>query len=378
MVFGEKRYHKKRGKRKRKWYFGEREVEETATYMHVGVKLSSNNSSKERTREQCNKGKGMLAGLSAVGVRSTALNPIISSQLWETVCIPSMLHGSELWCNLTSTEVDGLEKTQKLAAKCIQGLPMRTHDEVARGLLGWVNVKSLIHLKKMAFLRQLINAPIGTLARQIFIRRLYEFVFQTSDTMKGFLPDIAIILDHYDLYSYLEEYVTESSFPSKAAWKAITKRSVFEHYAHVARARLSLKGDVPRYTRVHGGNNPFVLYKIAKTNVLYKSNLCNLARILALPCNDTYIDCDLCGITYIDCVDHYIMQCPMLNDKRDKLWDMITDVVGVHVAACLFHKSESEVLDIFLGKRWELVDLDVNMAQAFICAVSVGIKGILL
>ena len=108
------------------------------------------------------------------------------------------------------------------------------------------------------------------------------------------------------------------------------------------------------------------------------NKLCNLARLLALQCNESYTECDMCGGTYIDSVEHVIMQCSRLNAERDKLWDQITEVAGVHAAVCLFQKSEPEVLDIFLGKRWELVDVDCHKAQAFLCAVADGIKTMIL
>ena len=71
---------------------------------------------------------------------------------------------------------------------------------------------------------------------------------------------------------------------------------------------------------------------------------------MTLP-EDNYI-CDMCGGVVNDVPDHYINHCPSLNAIRDKAWDDITDICGVSGAVDLFSRSDTDIADMWCGKRW--------------------------
>ena len=81
-----------------------------------------------------------------------------------------------------------LERTQKYVAKAIQSFPVQTHDEIARGMIGWHTMESIINNKKLASLDRIIHLSVYTLSKQMLLIRLYEYYChneQQKSTMRG-------------------------------------------------------------------------------------------------------------------------------------------------------------------------------------------------
>ena len=370
MVFDSKR-PRRDTKRHRRWKLGPHDIEEVDSYCHVGIILNSHFVSKPRTVEMCSKGKSSIAALGAVGARDWGLNPIVSASLWQKVSLPSMLHGSELWTSLTSTEIDMLEVTQKYAAKLIQGFPTRTHDEIARGLLGWPTMESIIETKKLNFLQKLIMLDSSHLEKDVFLYRLAEHIMlaDTNIIMKGFIPDVVNILRKYGLTEYLENYCLRAEFPPKVPWKNSVKRAVKEQQKELYQTGLLSKG-AERVQRVHNELRPFILYCVAKRNPDCKRQLLNLAKLQTVAVS--LARCPLCYAISADMVQHIFTYCQVLNELRNDLWDQITNLLGVELSVTLFQKTDSEIVDIFLGGLWE-IDTDRTMVvlqDQFRCCVA--------
>ncbi len=145
MVFGETKRANTRNIGARTFHLGDKLIEEVTHYDHLGITLCSYGSPSERTKSACNKGSRAIANLKPAGVRSVGLYPFVCSFLWNIVCIPSMLHGCELWNNLCQIELDMLETTQCRVLRMVQGLAPRTHNVITRGLVGELSVKSCIN-----------------------------------------------------------------------------------------------------------------------------------------------------------------------------------------------------------------------------------------
>ena len=80
----------------RHWFINNVLIEEKADWDHVGINLSGNFSSMERSKKAANKGKSVSGLLSRVGLRVGGLNPICGSNIWKSFGLPSILYGCEL------------------------------------------------------------------------------------------------------------------------------------------------------------------------------------------------------------------------------------------------------------------------------------------
>jgi len=154
MVFGESKRINTCNMSKRNFVLDDHNLTEVSHYNHIGVTLCAYDSSKQRTSEVSEKGNHQLASLHSSGVRSNGLYPHVCAFLWNRVCLPSMLHGCEMWHNMCQYEVDQLERSQSRTLRRIHNLPPRTHSIISRGLLGQMSIACQIKLLKLMFLQR--------------------------------------------------------------------------------------------------------------------------------------------------------------------------------------------------------------------------------
>ena len=349
MVFGETKLRNSRNAGRRQFTLGDKPVAEVTHYNHLGVMLCAYGSSAERTQVACNKGTKQLATLKPVGAVHSKLYPSTSALLWNSICIPAILHGSEVWYNTKQYEWDLLEKTQCRALRDVQGLSARTHNSIARGLIGQLSMRSLIYRMKLSFLQRLISLDTKTLVKRIFLQRLYESISRTP--ISGFIYDILQILDQYGLKQYLTTYMCGGRFPSKPEWKQTLKHSITSKDFDWSNQALDPKTDCARYRRSmdrekHGSMHQ--LYNMAKdtNNVNDSRILMAMVRIQSVP--DTRYDhapCLSCGRHYDDIICHIIAQCPALYAERNIMWDYIIDNSSVQTSVHIAYLDDSGFID---------------------------------
>lgn len=356
------------------WLMNGRNIEEVDEIMHVGIKLSNTFKSKNRTHEMCSRGRSQMGALSAVGVHGHGLNPLTSSHIWEKVTLPSILYGSELWNNLTHSEILELERTQKFAAKRIQGFHRRTHDEITRGFLHWHTMESIIDCKKLLFLQKLISLDGDYLAKQILLYRIYDYML--GNETKGFVPEIVDILWKYELIEYLYIYIKGGQFMDKIPWKYTVKSCVDQYVRGQQENSLRDKGDTVYAIQVL--NSPHMnLYNIAKLYPKHRFQIQSIVRLCTYPILIEGVCCCLCTETVHDRVKHLICDCPVLTQPRQTMWDNVTDVMGTRLSSELYNMDETDLICILLGKYWASVEVEQEnekLYEQFIIAISQFLK----
>jgi len=349
MVFGEGKSNNKINKSNREFKLGTTLIEEVYSYIHIGIELCVYMSSTERTTTMCTRGNKILAGLSAIGVRTNNVLPTISLSLWRTIGLTSMLHGAETWLSLTKNEITLLEKTQCSVLKAIQNLSLRTHNYVVRAIIGQPSIVCLIDKIKLRFLRQLTMMNKNDLARCVFDNRLNEWF--TNNTKIGFIPDIYRICMKYDLGKYLFDILCGRFLPEKVCWKYIIDDHARTNENNNLLDNLLMKNDVHRFLRVYHGDK-HVFYNIMKRHKHSKKDLLSILKLLTIPIYNIVETCVSCGSTYDDIIKHTIVDCNKYINVRNTLWDTIFNVLDVHSSVDLFNKNDDDIIDIFLGKEW--------------------------
>ena len=356
MVFGESERTNIHNRTTRQFHVGEQLIQEVTHYDHLGVMLCSYDSSVERTNAACTKGARTMASLSPCGLVHTRLYPFTSAFIWNRICIPAMLHGCELWHSLRKYEMDMLERTQCRALRGIQGLPPRTHNVITRGLLGELSMDSRMCTMKLMFLFRLAISNPCFLVKRIFLRRLYDHLLHGS--MKGFIPDIARILDLCSLKDYLFVYMCGGQFPSKLEWKQLVKQAVNTLDYEFDRKSLLEKRDCSRYVRCmtmanHGSLHPLYTFTRHSDNVTDARSMLAVIRCLGLPeAHYDNIPCKLCNKEYADIVRHAVAECPALYEERNTMWDYIIDNLDVQRGVDLACKDDEQFADFLCGAKW--------------------------
>ena len=193
----------------------------------------------------------------------------------------------------------------RFAAKRVQAMAVSTMSEAALGSLGIWTIGGYINKMKLLFLQRLIVSYPSSVEKVLFIRRLCSFIYGSSVPSLGFIPDIITVLKRYNLYNYLDLYLTDGVFPGKIEWKRIVSASILENEQLTWRESMSERINLDLYSRVHTKLRPLDLWTTAWCNPCYLKPIAGLVNILcgniplellnATVKSDAGIYCLLCG-----------------------------------------------------------------------------------
>ncbi|KAI8515576.1 hypothetical protein Bbelb_063890 [Branchiostoma belcheri] len=238
------------------------------------------------------------------------LNPVTAKKLYNTLVIPSMLHGCELWYP-TASEMEKLERVHKMGAKRLQGMHFQTETNASLASLGMMPLRAIIDKHKLL---------IGTAWAE----------------------------------DYLDQYWSTLAFPSKDQWKDTVKRAISESEERRWREKINEHTCCPRLYKTHETNRrPHMLWYIAKKNPTHRENLQRLIHMCTVPVNQAPRPCPTCGREISDIIGHFLIDCPTFRTIRGELMDDITDCLGTTVAAEVHQQPEETFVEVVLGARVE-------------------------
>ena len=296
--------------------------------------------------------------LKSAGCHINGLSPLTCSTLWQRMSTPSMLYGAELWAGLTKTELDILERVQRKIGKSIQGLHRRTHNEIVRGLLGWLPIQAQIDLLKLNFVFKLMSLDPTSIIKHIFLSQILCVMYDNSSTellhSKSVTLDLWCVIRRYNMQPHLIEYLTGKPLINKTLWKQISKSAIFSHEEKIYRDTLHHKS-AHRFLRIHNKLSPHPIYSIIRNNMSQRKELMNTIKLLAYPEECDISICAVWEVEYKDTVKHYIWNCQGLVNVRCDVLDNILDRMQATTEAQLLSKDDNLILDTLLSKYWSLL-----------------------
>ncbi|KAI8517105.1 hypothetical protein Bbelb_056860 [Branchiostoma belcheri] len=211
-----------------RWVMGAAEIPEENTVTHVGVQHSANGTSSFAIETACKKGKGRISTILATGTEGHTPNPLVTKVLYNTITLPSMLHGCELWVP-TQTDLAKLERVHRSGVKRMQSMHPQTGTRESLGALGMLPLKAVIDKHKLCFFGRLVNLPGSILAKRVFLLRLYSYIIRRArHANRGFISDVYRVAQEYGLTEYFEKYWLTTEFPSNTVWKRVVKMAVWD------------------------------------------------------------------------------------------------------------------------------------------------------
>ncbi|XP_078665516.1 uncharacterized protein LOC144907947 [Branchiostoma floridae x Branchiostoma belcheri] len=353
------------------WRMGANNIEEVSHVTHVGVQHESKLQSANAIDSACKKGRGKVGAIAATGLEGRLLNPVTTKKLYNTLVLPSMLHGCEFW-NPTTSEMEKLERVHRLGAKRLQGMHFQTETNACLATLGMMPLSAIIHKQKLLLFGRLARLHHTCLAKKVFLFRLYSFVLcKNKQGTRGLIKDCFEIAEQYGLTEYLENYWSTLDFPSKELWKVTVKKAVTEEEERKWVQNVGEHTCCPRLYKTHETNmRPHRLWFVAKKNPQHRENLQRLIHMCTIPVNQTPRSCPTCGNAVSDLIEHFLTICPTFRNTRTDLMDNITDHLGTRVAADIHQQHEERFVEVVLGARvceevepeqWE--DFIINAAR---------------
>lgn len=83
------------------------------------------------------------------------MNPLVLVRLYNSIVLPSMLYGCELWNNMKATDYAALNRAQHFIVKDIINVKTRTRSDMCQSLVGLRPIVSTIEKRKLYFLHKL-------------------------------------------------------------------------------------------------------------------------------------------------------------------------------------------------------------------------------
>ena len=105
-----------------RWNLGEHLIAEVDEQHHLGILRSVYNTSVHRTNERCSSARSAFYALNSIGSRFGSLHPITSYRLYQCLCLPILLYGSEIF-TLTKTELLILERVHRKILRSVDSGP---------------------------------------------------------------------------------------------------------------------------------------------------------------------------------------------------------------------------------------------------------------
>ena len=208
--------------KEREWILGDGTFDELYEYKNLGVLknyIGSFSSNIEDNIDKTRKKAGMI--FSSYFDRRR-VNPF---KFWSQACLPSLLHGSELF-TLTSSLFAKLERCQQWFLKNIVYVPKFTPIRLILKLSGLNSIESEIAPRKLLFLGRMITEnKLTPTVRNLFRYRVDSF-FDENISSLCVLPSICEALHRYELFDYFESWFHNSTFPNHSSWKTIVKSKI--------------------------------------------------------------------------------------------------------------------------------------------------------
>ncbi|KAI8491765.1 hypothetical protein Bbelb_305700 [Branchiostoma belcheri] len=305
IVFGQKRGETIGAEPEAGWRMGPDTIAEVSQVTHVGVQHEFRLQSACAIDAACKKGRGKISAILATGLEGRMLNPVTAKKLYNTLVIPSMLHGCELWYP-TASEMEKLERVHKMGAKRLQGMHFQTETNASLASLGMMPLRATIDKHKLLMFGRLARLHHTCLAKKIFLYRMYSFLLRKDEqTTQGFIRDCFEIAEQHGLRDYLDQYWSTLAFPSKDQWKDTVKRAISESEERRWREKINEHTCCPRLYKTHETNRrPHMLWYIAKKNPTHRENLQRLIHMCTVPVNQASRPCPTCGRDISDIIGY--------------------------------------------------------------------------
>jgi hypothetical protein len=292
------------------WRIGMHSILQCDVYTHLGVAVASNLKSSKCVQRACGKGRKAFFSLLGYGVKPLGLNSIHSVSLYKKIVLPSVLYGCELWNNLSSCDISYLEKCQQFCCKKILGLHNQTRSDMCESIVGLFRIPAEIDRRKLMFLYKLCTLSGTCLAKKVFLRRLYSYLYRDalSNAQQGFIPDVCNLLSAYGLTHILEQFIHSGVCMSKLSWKRCVKHAIRAKETRMWRLRMSTDTNFCRFRYIHTQIETAVILKAPNTTFECKL-IDHSVRLLTCVPQTVMQTCPHCAAEFDDVARHILTSC---------------------------------------------------------------------
>ena len=255
------------------WTFGEGEILQSTQHKHLGVVQNQSLRQPGDISAILRTLRGTFLSLTTCTCRlhPNWSNSISAMKLYTSVVLPKALYSCELWNNINSKAMSDLEIAHRFCIK----FPKLTRTDVALGLIGISSLEAYIDMQKQNFLGKLCRADSTFIVKYLFIYRLHQYRLRCRGLQqKGFIADLDRITRKYSLETYINDFITYGTFPSKREWKTCCKVAIWTYEESAWRRRLAENNEFSRFRTIQTELKPAALWSFALNRYIRNMYLC--------------------------------------------------------------------------------------------------------
>ncbi|CAG2231536.1 unnamed protein product [Mytilus edulis] len=272
--------------------------------IYAGTLITNNNKTFERTKNSAKKLKKNLHSLYSAGVNPKGLTPITNTLIWKRFVLPTALYSCEVWGQLSNSEIELLERTQRYVARYIQCMDKYSPTDSTTSNLGLWSLEAVIDKFKLLFFGRLCRSKSGTTHKKLFNMCISQFILD-ENAEHSITYNLITTLVKYDLFSFLETYVNEDYIPEKVLWSKIVRQSIEIYEENRWKSNLENRNELKRYSKIHP---TLCEHRLIRLTVLYPDAKLELLVLVALgSAAIKKATCTLCNKQSLDIVKHLIM-----------------------------------------------------------------------
>jgi hypothetical protein len=210
-------------------------------------------------------------------------------------------------------------------------------------------------------LGRIINSSSTQAFRKLFVRRLIKWKWR-CDAVDGFIPDLIRILEKYGLMTFVTNFITSESFPTKKQWKRIVNEAVQRKEELAWSEKLNQKPVLKLYMQAHQHLNISFWYEIWDFAPMDSNIVVDVIRLL---CGSLKIDgirienynclhsfyCSFCQRCVINPVHHALLYCMNTANQREYWWTWTTDNLSGDIMVLLNFLDDDQFVQLITGGK---------------------------
>jgi len=295
------------------------EVKETTVY--AGSLICTKHSS-ERTTRACLKARKTIMSLKSIGLRAGGLHPIACVNIWRRIIVPCAFYACELWTNITKSEIEQMEKVQRLFARIVQNFHVRSSTLATIQTLGLWTMSGTIDKLKLCLLgRMCRTSPLCIVKCLMYFK---SGQYSTGNISKTSIThDLLKTAEKYGLWTFMDEFYSSGQFTPKTIWNNIVSSKIEEYEVSQWKENLSKNSALTRYYSIHSSLRPHRLWGMCMMYAMYSKSLFSIVKLSILPVTAGL--CLICECESEDIVKHQLLFCTKLYTRRNKLYELLFD-----------------------------------------------------
>ena len=198
-----------------------------------------------------------------------------------------------------------------------------------------------------------MSSPVGFIHKQLFVKRLCRFSNHVAKCSQGFVADVVKILQKYNLQCYLMKYIDTGDFPSELFWKRLVRNTIQSDQVQRWQAKMTSTPELYYYSIIHHNFKPLDLWYTALRNPIFVRLIANAVNVISdnvpvavmslVDAKEDGYYCQGCCSSINNIAYHYMIECPIVSQEREYMWDLLHDRLPVQVCAQLLNGDDESI-----------------------------------